>query len=676
MQDLDLDEIKKNYALSVRSYNVCLHNDLLTILKIINYFLEHGDFLNLWSCGVKSSMELETICTDYLDSSNVGPGFRIFETEDGTKDEESTRIYEYLVNFNEAQNIILESKIRALLKKLTVNAKKSLSFVLHNDFSNANIFVKLNSGSIKKFKLSWLRDVDEKIIEELRLLKQNISEHIREISCLDNEESQNIEIYIGKILQAFPNLDYNLIKDKIITKDREKLIALVEYVISSGFSIDLEFQPVFDNCYNFYFGKGEILKNVDLVKLTRFSENHMRKIKSLYFEEIEKAIKLVYSFKIDFEQDYGISFQEDLILLSEELIERIHARENILLKRGGLACIIMNYISDTHTIMQINSKLPFNATYYGGNIQHFIYIVKKELFEDFDFYRFHQSLQLRYNLNYTSRKLNIDLEQIVQKHMRNKNSGYQKRLFQVCQEIIFQRFGTLVDNKGSENVFIVQPKTRKFAVVYEILEEHKKPLRVEEIHTLLKQKSPDYDIALSSLRSMAINSDKIICFGRTSTYGLKAWEKEMPNIKGGSIRSIIKGFLTQHDKPMHITDITEYVCRYRNTNKKSIEASIFLDDKNNFVRCGNGHYGLSTKCYDVQPVKTNLTQHYLNQWEELMNELQEFVKDNKRLPKFRLKGQESRVYRFYVKVMNKYNNGILSHDRAVRFQEIEAILKG
>ena len=66
-------------------------------------------------------------------------------------------------------------------------------------------------------------------------------------------------------------------------------------------------------------------------------------------------------------------------------------------------------------------------------------------------------------------------------------------------------------------------------------------------------------------------------------FGLKKWENELEDFKGGTIRSISTEFLEQSDNPKHISEITEYVLKYRpNSNEKSIYYNLRIEESETF----------------------------------------------------------------------------------------------
>jgi hypothetical protein len=69
-EDIDLSILSEKENMSVRSTNVCLSQDITSLERLIQYFLNHPQdgFLSIRNCGVKVNTELINICRKYEDS--------------------------------------------------------------------------------------------------------------------------------------------------------------------------------------------------------------------------------------------------------------------------------------------------------------------------------------------------------------------------------------------------------------------------------------------------------------------------------------------------------------------------------------------------------------------------------------------------------------------------------
>src|SRR5690606_14635764 len=129
---------------------------------------------------------------------------------------------------------------------------------------------------------------------------------------------------------------------------------------------------------------------------------------------------------------------------------------------------------------------------------------------------------------------------------------------------------------------------------FEALEILGKPSNLSEIFKVINEKMPGVTKSEEALRGSIQRNPEIIYFGRSSTYGLKKWENETENIKGGTIRSIVIEYLEMFDSPKHITQITEYVSNFRErTYQRSIMDNLKADKSNVFIFLRQGFIGLN-----------------------------------------------------------------------------------
>src|SRR5690606_1453685 len=108
---------------------------------------------------------------------------------------------------------------------------------------------------------------------------------------------------------------------------------------------------------------------------------------------------------------------------------------------------------------------------------------------------------------------------------------------------------------------------------------------------------PNITKSADALRgSLQKKNTELIYFGRNSTYGLEVWEYEKENIKGGTIRSIVFDYLSNKDTPVHFSEITELVLKYRpKSNDKSIYNNLRIDESETFIFFKNSYVGLKNK---------------------------------------------------------------------------------
>ena len=128
-------------------------------------------------------------------------------------------------------------------------------------------------------------------------------------------------------------------------------------------------------------------------------------------------------------------------------------------------------------------------------------------------------------------------------------------------------------------------------------------MTVEEIADAINKKYPELEVNGASIRSsLQREKELFIYIGRSSTYGLRRWEKEQENLKGGTIRDIVEEYLELADVPKHIGEIMEYVLRFRDTNEKNVLSNIKLEENERFTFYDGGFIGIKGKNYAPESI--------------------------------------------------------------------------
>ncbi|WP_158964091.1 hypothetical protein [Myroides fluvii] len=137
-----------------------------------------------------------------------------------------------------------------------------------------------------------------------------------------------------------------------------------------------------------------------------------------------------------------------------------------------------------------------------------------------------------------------------------------------------------------------------FEYAIEVLENIGEPSKLIEIYDLLEKNNPGITKSHDALRGSLQRTTEIIYFGRSSTYGLKKWESERNNIKGGTIKDIVTEYLKKNNEPIHIYEILEEIHKFRaDTNAKNVITNLKLDPQKQFVIFNQSFIGLNNNSY-------------------------------------------------------------------------------
>ena len=169
-----------------------------------------------------------------------------------------------------------------------------------------------------------------------------------------------------------------------------------------------------------------------------------------------------------------------------------------------------------------------------------------------------------------------------------------ERLKYICKKIAVLEFELPIDK--NQLIFGRNTLIKLSEYITDILVAAGKPMRLVDIARELRIRSPKMPPNLESLRSTILSIPDVSAIGKTSTYSLDQWN----NVKTGTIKEIVREYLEKHSKPMHITDITEYVVQFRKTSDKNIYSNLKLDKNKSFMFFKKGFIGLSNKTYGHQ----------------------------------------------------------------------------
>ena len=172
------------------------------------------------------------------------------------------------------------------------------------------------------------------------------------------------------------------------------------------------------------------------------------------------------------------------------------------------------------------------------------------------------------------------------------------------------------------------------------------------------------------IRSYLTRKNGFVPIGRSSNFGLKKWEGQLEGFKGGTIRSIVAEYLDSKLTPIHISKITKYVKKYRETtSKKSILSSLKSDPSNIFIFFKDSHVGVIEKNYG------QWANEYTSSWDERFQQLKLFLGDKNNKLKPILNGKSNPLYMWLNNQKTQYKSGVYSEERLMKLKDIGIDLK-
>ena len=206
-----LIELKIAENLSERATNICLDNELDSLFKVLDYFIEHQSFIELRNCGKKTNEELVTMCHKYIDKYDI--------THETLKESDHHRTFEeyklfcfeqFNLSTHEAETFrhaFLEERFPLFQFMLTI-VKKLLSereyFIFEHNFG---YFENKN-----KLTLQAIGNLYNITRERIRQISHDIPFKVRDVLSPFAEELFFIENHIQYDLKKYK--DYILIDEK------------------------------------------------------------------------------------------------------------------------------------------------------------------------------------------------------------------------------------------------------------------------------------------------------------------------------------------------------------------------------------------------------------------------------------------------------------------------------
>lgn len=468
-----LIELKIAEGLSERAKNICLDNSLDSLYKVMNYYLENGNFLDLRNCGKKTNEELVAMAKKYLE-------------------------------------------------KYQLNQENMQESDHHRTFEEYKLFCyehfKLSSKEAETFRQAFLEERFPFFQFILLNLKNLLSE--REFFIFEH----NFGYFADKkklTLQAIGNI-FN------ITRERTRQITH-----EIPFKIRSILSPFADEL--------------------AFIDNHLQ---------------------------YELKTFRNYILIDEETKNKINKSE-------GLSATT-RFIAFGFSMLYHNDYYYFQEPLEDYN--HY-YLIRRKLAEQFDFAEFYHNLSEKVNKRITH-DYSFDFRHYVRSFYRPGKFSHFEQIVDMCKQIALSEFN-LRCNISDELLIPRNTKVKLSEHIVFILEEVGRPMHLKEISEELKKRNLKVPPSIESLRSSILTLKNVKAIGKTSTYALVSWDK----VKTGTIKEIAREYLEDSEYPVHLSELSKHVNKFRKTLDKNVYSNLKLDKTGTFVFFRGGYIGLSSKKY-------------------------------------------------------------------------------
>lgn len=648
---MTIDEIYKNEEISVRSYNVCRYNGLDSVDKLIEYYLTNSSFEKLRNCGRKSNEELIEVCKKYQTTN----------TDITTEQTNKIPLKEILSNLTRIQREVINSFILVNANSLSVRSKNAISQFLKHNFNVRNFAEKLLLN--KDFKIANIENVGKKTIPEIEIYISIVNDFIIDVSKA-NDEKQLIILKNNFLIQK----TFSISKIPSETLQSESIFQLTDFLLKNNVLFNENHNLIIQKALKIYQNDKEQTLD-EIASENNLSRERVRQIRKDCIIELFEKLSFIKNFNDDLFRNYSIDLSANLIEIKENLISQINIFNNTNFSKEFISYILAVYLSDDFLIVgNIEDVLlpKFLNSRNRHNWNNF-YIVNRE-FSKVNFESFANDVNERLNER-IEETYSFHFKSYLSKFIDDFDMGILENAIPVIEKIINDEFSLYLD-LDDDIVFKRNTIKQAFEYSYEALESLGKPSKVEEITKEIKELHPNYETDEKRVRSSMKRKDGFVPVGRRSIFGLKKWENELEDFKGGTIRSITIEFLERYDNPKHISEITEHVLKYRpKSNQKSIYYNLRIDESETFSFFKNSYIGLVSKRYsddfDVLKESVGIVK---KTWNERYSDLIKFIKTNNDLPFYNSSDpEEKKLFRW---LNNQKYSTKLSEDQKTLINEI------
>ncbi len=579
----DLKEIALQNNLSKRAINLISNFDLNTLNKLMDYLKRHKTFTNIDGIGKETNLELIEFINNLsggIDKSEYLPNKKSYNIRDSHKIDFDKK-FPFTVSLNDP-DIFIKKYIYYCLLFVNERIGKALNEKLSqlSILKFISFFEKFNVANIKGIGSTKSSEYD-KIFEHI---KNIVGKAIKKPNYLRSYNFFPDSIYYHSDGQ----IDINNKLDQFIDKGNNKIkfFKLIQYLIDTQFFGDEKERIIFKNRIK--------ITN----KTTKKSMLEISKIFNLTGERVRQL-------NIDIENSFWNKV---------ELLAFIIGKENIYLD---------DYLDNDSNLyeivsLKVNKKeendfsddFIFRIIYFLVNDSYFPIFLKKNNIEknfyisvNYSHINFDDFIANLQNMKETSDNFRIELNlKSYLKQFLSPEDLADNNLLDIFRKITEISCDAITDDLY--NVEFDRNYRYMYEYALEVLQKEGTPLNLNQLYKKIEVKYPGIVKNIDALRGNIQICDKFIYFGRSSTYGLKVWE-DQGLVKGGTIKQIVEEFLQSLDKPAHISEIADYVFKFRQTNEFNIMGNLKFDTKDKFLFLNSSYVGLKSKDYNPKDLRIN-----------------------------------------------------------------------
>jgi hypothetical protein len=577
---MTIDEIYRNGNLSVRSYHACKYNGLETLGDIIKFYRENSSFEKLRNCGKKSNEELIELYNKY---KNTDFGFEeIYEIKSENK------LKTIISELSRNQREVINSFIQINTNSLSIRSQNAIKALLRNNLKIKNFADEILF--VDGFDVKKIRNIGARSVSELEVYISVIEDFIIEVS--KNENDKYLISLKNKFLIQNTFSLYNTPNEIL---ESESIFQLTNFLINQNAFYEKNLTVILTKSFKI-FQNSPILTLDEIALEIALTRERVRQVRKTIFEELFNKLLFIQNFDDNLLEKYNIDNTQCYIEINDTQIEAINNHNKTNFTKEFIIYLIYSYWSYEFELVGNNEDVLLSKYFNARNRHNWnnFYLVKKEFVLEFDFILLANDISERVNER-LEETYSFSFKSYLSNFLINDNLEILNSIIEIAEKIVNQEFEIYIDLE--DNIVFERNSIKTLPeYIFEALEEIGKPSTVEFIYEFIENRHPGISKSSEALRGSCQRSDSFIYFGRSSTYGLKKWEVEMENIKGGTIKDIIAELLNISDTPIHINEILNEVHKYRElTNERNIITNLKLDPSKDFIIYNQKFVGLKSK---------------------------------------------------------------------------------
>ena len=570
----------EDLSLSVRANNVLSSNNISTINEMVIYYQENDTFNNLQKAGRKVDDELIPICNEYLNGSGMREVVEIYFSD---INDEKIKDYNYL----------LRAFIQSELSKRSYIIIDSI-FEDNINFipSVYSLFFKLDLQGITNI---FGNDRIERIKNALNLFYNNYLKNGLRSSLIVKEEI--LKLTFISLFNFENNNDFwDLHHKDFINDNKINYFKLIDYIVRYSNIIPKEDdKDIYLKRSDYYFHKKmESLESIgQKLGVTRErARQKLEKLKNNNFEArfIKAAINWSSSVLFIDKESIPIHF-----IIDEEFVHQHNEKYGCNFNHNFYTEYYTTLLDDNYSCLTFDKGVLFISLNYieGFEVDSFL----NDIYKDYQ----REAVKIE-NLNIN--KLIDDYYTVDNNLHYNDKYDELSQVNNKCSEILRNYFNAIIYDNGELNYLKGRLKVHEYA--YLVLDGKSEPMHVEDIAKEIKELAPETSFPIDSIRNSMVREKEIFySFSRTSSYGLREWER----YDDSTIRDLIEKILENYSRPLSLKELVKIVNKYpgRNTTDQNINGSIIVDESGRFERFSLGFIGLKNKSYSLDLHKGRIT---------------------------------------------------------------------